>query len=77
VPQTCTLKWSGHLPKDKWNLLSHRLLNKLAADQVKIEVGINATVTDATLKQQLNTALRELGLAGEFVEQDSESSQSK
>jgi hypothetical protein len=73
VPQTYTLQWRGQVPKDKWNLLSHRLLNKLAADQVKIEISINATVTDVTVKQQLNTALRELGLIGEFAEQDGES----
>jgi hypothetical protein len=73
MPQSRTLQWRGQLPKDKWNLLSHRLLNKLAADQVKIEISINATVTDATVKQQLNTALRELGLGGEFAEQGSES----
>lgn len=73
VPQSRTLQWRGQLPKDKWNLLSHRLLNKLAADQVKIEISINATVTDATVKQQLNTALRELGLIGEFAEQGGES----
>ena len=73
VPQSRTLQWRGQLPKDKWNLLSHRLLNKLAADQVKIEISINATVTDATVKQQLNTALRELGLNGEFAEQGGES----
>jgi hypothetical protein len=72
VPQTYTLQWRGQLPKDKWNLLSHRLLNKLTADQVKIEVSINATTTDATIRQQLNTGLGELGLIGEFTEQRDE-----
>jgi hypothetical protein len=61
------VEWRGTIPRDKWNLLSHRVLAKLAnAEGVEIEVFIKARLTDPTVRQQLNAALRELGLSGEF-----------
>jgi len=63
------IEWRGQLPKDKWNLLSHRVLTKIGnSEDVTIEVAIRATVKDSSVKQQLNTALRDLGLEGEFSE---------
>ena len=69
--QARKIEWRGQVPKDKWNLLSHRVLAKLGStDQVSIEVTIRADVPDGGVKQQLNSAIRELGLVGEFIERD-------
>jgi hypothetical protein len=61
------IEWRGTMPKEKWNLFSHRLLARLStAEDLQIEVTIKAKVPDATVKQQLNMALQDLGLDGEF-----------
>jgi hypothetical protein len=61
------VEWRGSIPRDKWNLLSHRVLAKLAdAEGVEIEVFIKAKLDDPSVRQQLNAALRDLGLFGEF-----------
>ena len=57
------------MPKEKWNLFSHRLLARLStANNLQIEVSIKAKVPDHTVKQQLNMALQNLDLEGEFKE---------
>ena len=62
-------KWCGQLPKDKWNLISHRVLAKFGtSENVIIEVTIRASIQDPSIRQQLNSALRELGLESEFLE---------
>jgi hypothetical protein len=61
--------WRGTMPKEKWNLFSHRVLARLSsADDLKIEVTIHAKVKDPSAKQQLNLALQDLELEGEFKE---------
>jgi hypothetical protein len=61
------VQWRGSIPRDKWNLLSHRVLARLAeAEGVDIEVFIKARLKDPSVRQQLNAALRELNLGGEF-----------
>ena len=61
------VEWRGTIPRDKWNLLSHRVLARLAdAEGVDIEVFIKAKLKDPSVRQQLNAALRDLGLNGEF-----------
>jgi len=68
--EAVTVSWRGSIPREKWNLLSHRVLVKLAdAQNVNIEAFIQATLKDPSLRQQLNTALRDLGLPGEFREE--------
>lgn len=65
----CKVRWCGQLPKDKWNLISHRVLAKFGtSENVTIEVTIRASIQDPSIRQQLNSALRELGLEGEFLE---------
>jgi hypothetical protein len=67
IVQPTMVEWRGSIPRDKWNLLSHRVLAKLAdAEGVEIEVFIKAKLKDPSVRQQLNTALRDLGLLGEF-----------
>ncbi|MEO0080743.1 MAG: DUF499 domain-containing protein [candidate division WOR-3 bacterium] len=69
--QPTTVEWRGNIPRDMWNLLSHRVLARLAgADGVEIEVFIKAKLKDPAVRQQLNAALRELRLGGEFTVQD-------
>jgi hypothetical protein len=61
--------WRGTIPKEKWNLFSHRVLARLSsAEDLKIEVTIHAKVKDPSAKQQLNLALQDLELEGEFKE---------
>jgi flagellar motor protein MotB len=65
--QPVTIEWRGSLPKDKWNLFSHRVLARLgSAEPITINVTIQTTVKEPSVKQQLNNALQELGLLGEF-----------
>jgi len=62
------MEWRGNLPKDKWNLFSHRVLARLgSAGRVEIEVAIRAEVEDVSVGQQVNLALQELGLEGGFT----------
>jgi len=57
------------MPKEKCNLFSHRLLARLStAKNLQIEVSIKAKVPDHPVKQQLNMALQNLDLEGEFKE---------
>jgi len=61
------LSWWGIMPKEKWNLFSHRVLTRLSgAEDLKIEINIQAKIKDPSIRQQLNLALKDLGLAGEF-----------
>jgi len=61
------LSWWGIMPKEKWNLFSHRVLARLSgAEDLKIEINIQAKIKDPSIRQQLNLALKDLGLAGEF-----------
>lgn len=65
--EATVLSWRGNMPKEKWNLFSHRVLAKLGtAEELKIEVNIQMKVKDPSVKQQLDLALRELDLEGEF-----------
>ena len=58
------------MPKGKWNLFSHWVLARLStAENLQIEVTIKAKVPDATVKQQLDKALQDLGIEGEFNSQ--------
>lgn len=62
------------MPKEKWNLFSHRVLARLSgAEDLKIEVTIQAKVKDPSAKPQLDLALRDLELEGQFKEKSGES----
>lgn len=61
------LSWRGTIPKEKWNLFSLRVLTRLSgAEDLDIKITIEAKVPDPTVKQQLNLALQDLELEGEF-----------
>ncbi|MBM4285998.1 MAG: ATP-binding protein [Deltaproteobacteria bacterium] len=65
--QPVDIEWRGTMPKEKWNLFSHRVLARLStAESLQIEVTVKAKVPDPTVKQQLNMALQDLDLEGEF-----------
>jgi hypothetical protein len=67
--KSVSVEWRGSIPRDMWNQLSHRVLAKLAdAEGVEIEAFIKARLKDPAIQKQLNAALRELGLTGEFRE---------
>jgi hypothetical protein len=71
--QPLLVEWRGTMPKEKWNLFSHRVLARLGtAENLQIEVTIKAKVPDPTVKQQLNMALQDLDLEGEFGGKPSE-----
>ena len=55
--------------KEKWKLFSQRILACLGtAENLQVEVSIKAKVTAPTVKQQLNMALQDFDLKGEFKE---------
>jgi hypothetical protein len=63
------IEWRGNMPKDKWNLFGIKVLTKLGgAENISIEVTVRSKTEDPSLKQQLNNALRDLGLDGDFKE---------
>ena len=63
------IAWRGTMPKEKWNLFSHRVLARLSgSENIKIEINLRATVKDPSVRQQLNLALQDLGLEGQFKE---------
>jgi len=65
--EAVVLAWQGTMPKEKWNLFSHRVLARLSgAEDLKIEIIIQAKVKDPSIRQQLNLALQDLALEGEF-----------
>jgi hypothetical protein len=65
--EAVVLAWRGAMPKEKWNLFSHRVLARLSgAEDLKIEINIQAKIKDPSVRQQLNLALQDLDLEGEF-----------
>jgi hypothetical protein len=66
-PQIQELEWQGTMPKEKWNLFGLKVLTRVGApENLEIEVKVRSKTQDSTLKQQLNNALRDLGLEGDF-----------
>jgi hypothetical protein len=67
--QARELEWQGAMPKEKWNLFGIKVLTRFGTpESLDIEVKVRSKTQDPTLKQQLNNALRDLGLMGDFEE---------
>ena len=68
-PQMQELEWQGAMPKEKWNLFGLKVLTRFGTpESLEIEVKVRSKTQDSTVKQQLNNALRDLGLDGDFKE---------
>jgi hypothetical protein len=63
------VEWKGVLPRDQWNLFSLKVLTRLSqAEQIEILVQVRAKLKDMHTVEQLNAALKELGIADKFTE---------
>jgi hypothetical protein len=66
-PKEISVAWQGILKREQWNLFSLKVLTRLAqADDVQIEVKVSAKLKEAQTLEQLNAALKELGIADHF-----------
>jgi len=67
APKVTPVVWQGHLKREQWNLFGLKVLTRLAqAEDVSIEVKVNAKLKETQILEQLNAALRELGIADPF-----------
>jgi hypothetical protein len=66
-PKELAVSWDGVLRREQWNLFSLKVLTRLAnADDVEISVKVRAKLKEAHTLEELNAALKELGLGDEF-----------
>ncbi len=66
-PQSPVVCWQGQLMREHWNLFSLKVLTRLAqAEDVEIEVKVRAKLKEAQTLEQLNAALKELGVGQMF-----------
>jgi hypothetical protein len=66
-PQVPVVSWRGQLRRDQFNLFSLKVLTRLAqAENLEIEVRVRAKLKEAETLEQLNAALKELGIADQF-----------
>ena len=57
------MTWEGELKREQWNLFSLKVLTRLAqADELQIDVKVAAKLKDGQSVDQLNAALKELGI---------------
>lgn len=62
-----SVAWQGLLKREQWNLFSLKVLTRLAqADDVQIDVKVSAKLKEVQTLEQLNAALKELGIADQF-----------
>jgi hypothetical protein len=55
--------WQGALKREQWNLFSLKVLTRLAqSSNLDIKVTVTAKLKDASTLEQLNAALKELGI---------------
>jgi hypothetical protein len=67
APKATVVVWEGELKREQWNLFSLKVLTRLAqADDLQIDVKVKATLKEGQTTEQLNAALRELGIHEEF-----------
>jgi len=67
APKVTPVSWKGELKREQWNLFSLKILTRLAqADDLQIEVKVKAKLKEAQTLEQLNTALKELGIDHQF-----------
>jgi hypothetical protein len=65
--QMPVVSWRGQLRRDQFNLFSLKVLTRLAqAENLEIEVRVRAKLKEAATLEQLNAALKELGIADQF-----------
>ena len=66
-PEVVLIAWDGKLKREQWNLFSLKVLTRLAlADEVQIQVKVSAKLKEGQSVEQLNNALKELGVDGTF-----------
>jgi len=66
-PKPNTVVWEGELKREQWNLFSLKVLTRLAqSDELQIDVKVKATLKEGQTTEQLNTALKELGIQEGF-----------
>ncbi|MBU6399160.1 MAG: DUF499 domain-containing protein [Verrucomicrobia bacterium] len=62
-PPSRVVCWQGQLKREQWNLFSLKVLTRLAqAKDVEIDVKVRAKLKEAQTVDQLNAALKELGI---------------
>jgi hypothetical protein len=67
VSKEIPVTWRGLLKREQWNLFSLKVLTRLAqADDVQIEVKVSGNLKEAQTLDQLNAALKELGISDQF-----------
>jgi hypothetical protein len=67
VPKITSVAWQGELKREQWNLFSLKVLTRLAqAEDLEIEVKVRAKLKEAQTLEQLNAALKELGIDETF-----------
>jgi hypothetical protein len=67
APKVTAVLWEGELKREQWNLFSLKVLTRLAeADDLQIQVKVKAKLREAQTLDQLNAALKELGIEDQF-----------
>jgi hypothetical protein len=67
APKVTTVIWEGELKREQWNLFSLKVLTRLAeAEGLQIDVKVKAKLKEAQTLEQVNAALRELGISNPF-----------
>jgi hypothetical protein len=67
APKVTTVVWEGELKREQWNLFSLKVLTRLAeAEGLRIDVKVKAKLKEAQTLEQLNAALKELGISNPF-----------
>ena len=67
APKPTVVVWEGELKREQWNLFSLKVLTRLAqADDLQIDVKVTAKLKEGQSVEQLNAALKELGIQEGF-----------
>jgi hypothetical protein len=67
APKPTVVVWEGELKREQWNLFSLKVLTRLAqSDDLQIDVKVKATLREGQTTEQLNAALKELGIQDGF-----------
>ena len=72
APKPTVVVWEGELKREQWNLFSLKVLTRLAqSDDLQIDVKVKATLKEGQTTEQLNAALKELGITSNFKKEQS------
>jgi len=67
TPKVTSVVWQGQLKREQWNLFSLKVLTRLAqAEDLQIDVKVTAKLREAQTLEQVNAALKELGISDPF-----------